>query len=57
MKNILTIACVAILLTATSCKAQDNQRQPPVEEVQEKGIREAYLRARSLPQEQAACRT
>ena len=24
MKNILTIACVAILLTATSCKAQDN---------------------------------
>lgn len=28
MKNILTIACMALLLTATSCKAQDNIQLP-----------------------------
>ena len=28
MKNILTIACVAMLLAATSCKAQDNIQLP-----------------------------
>lgn len=28
MKNILTIACMALLMTATSCKAQDNIQLP-----------------------------
>lgn len=28
MKNILTIACMAMLMTATSCKAQDNIQLP-----------------------------
>ena len=28
MKNILTIACVAFLMAATSCKAQDNVQLP-----------------------------
>lgn len=27
MKNILTIACVAMLLSATSCKAQDMYKE------------------------------
>ena len=28
MKNILTIACVAMIMAATSCKAQDNIQLP-----------------------------
>ena len=28
MKNILTIACTAFLMAATSCKAQDNVQLP-----------------------------
>ncbi len=28
MKNILTIACAAFLMAATSCKAQDNVQLP-----------------------------
>ena len=28
MKNILTIACAAFLMAATSCKAQDNVKMP-----------------------------
>ena len=28
MRNILTIACVAMIMTATSCKAQDNIQLP-----------------------------